>query len=199
MHWGRKVVIVLGVVFLFLGVFLLKKGNHQRAEIKSWATSATTDFNLNLSRPGQYVVPFRQTSRHALGVLWFVTGLTNSQAEIEELKGTVVIRDSSKTETIRQEFTGKSLGWGCVAKDTLVPALYLEQFPPGGYELELTISEGGSGFTTTNHSVQGRYMWCGMEEVPAIIVVIEGWMLLFLATICLVMTFRYLMRRRQAI
>jgi hypothetical protein len=190
MHWGRKAVIGLGVVFLALGgKFLLdaKRWNRQYAQ---WEKAEPVRLNLNLREPGRYEAPFRQTCScsHAQA-LECVLG---EDGTLTGLRGGLVVRDLDGKEVLREAIA---------ADDFSVfdrrPAMGMDVLPEGDYRMEVTITEGATGLTTTNHALVGRYLLCGLERRPAIIAKIIGWILIFLATICAVITFRYFMRRRR--
>ena len=199
MHWGRKVVIGLGVVFLLLGGCCLIIGWRGSREFHQWQTAEPVRFSLDLRAPGKYVAPYKQTCGSAHGTaLELQTGITNAEEALAVLRGVAVIRDTGGQEVIREEFDGKDLGWASRIGNLQVPAVRLGRFGCGNYNLELTITEGATGLTTTNHTLVGRYILCGLERMPAAIMSIAGWLLLFLASLCAVITFRYLRRRKQA-
>jgi hypothetical protein len=198
MHWGRKVVIVLGVAFLLSGGWFLFQGWKGNRKFHAWQSAVSTRMPLNLREPGWYVGAYTQTCSSAHGTaLELQTGVTNADSALENLAGVVVIRDKQAVEVLRESFAGRDIGSSWLRGQVEVPALRLGRFPCGQYQMEVTITQGAKDLTTTNHLIVGRYILCGLERMPFAILSILGWLLMFFASICAVITYRYLRLRRK--
>jgi hypothetical protein len=175
---GRAVASALAVLFLGFGSKFLVDGHRGARSFEEWKTARPMDGVVDLSAPGQFSLPFDQTCSSAHGQ---VVGL---RLPPEILQNRTITQLLAGLQA-RLEITSRSSGdvleradsrivW---AEDTLDGAILifgLASFPRESYEATITVVEGAPALSGIPQRLEGRYLLCGLERLPAIIDTVAG-------------------------
>ena len=127
---------------------------------------------VNISKPGYFVVPFAQTCSSAHGEIVALQipaevlhGKTVTQL-LTGLKATLEIADKSSTISESEE---SSIPAGEDISNGAIPIFRLAPFRKGIYDARVTVITGAPALEGITQRLEGRYLLCGMEQMPATI------------------------------
>lgn len=176
---GRNISYAVAGLLCVVGVFFLITAYRYRQDFYRWQEASPIDIAIDLSKPGQFTGGFKQTCHIAHGEVLCLRLPPNMLANsawpnrLHDLRFVAQIRDKNGMETVREEFTGDLFGTNYQPNGTLA----LLPFPPfgnGEYQLILTVTEGVPALQGTPQRLVARYMLCGLEMMPAFIVMGMG-------------------------
>ena len=126
---------------------------------------------INLSQPGESVVPFRQTCSSSHGEsLCLSLGPDHDLSEdslnlLEELSGTLVISDSNGVEVTSAIFS-KATAWLWNGQLVLAD---LDTFQRGDFVATIRVESGAPALAGKQQTLYARYQLCGLEQMPAVV------------------------------
>jgi hypothetical protein len=174
-RWTIWRAIWAGVSLLLLGFgakCFLDARRHQR-QFDQWETAKPIDVTVDLSAPGQSTAPFHQTcsSSHSEAVLLRVpTNLLQTTTVTQLLAGLnaelEIIGQGAATpiESARAELT-----WGQDTIGGAIPIFFVSPFRKGDYQARLTVTSGAPALKGVPQRLEGHYLLCGIEAMPAMI------------------------------
>jgi len=142
-----------------------------RKQFEEWETAKQIDVAVDLSTPGEIVAPFHQTcsSSHSQIVGLRVPavalqGITIAEV-LEGAKARIEIRRKPDTNVIESAELDSSRTSDLI--DGAIPIFFISPFQKGEYEAKLKIIAGASRLKGVPQTLEGRYLLCGLEAMPA--------------------------------
>jgi hypothetical protein len=170
---GRAIAATLSLLLVGFGLKFLFDGHQLHQDFERWETAKPVDGAIELSVPGRFVLPFDQTCSSSHGetvalrvpaealqgttVAQLLAGL-NVKLEITDKSGSHVVA-SADSETIL----------GAEKLDGAIPIFKIAPFRKGTYEARVTVIEGAPALRGIAQRLEGRYLLCGLERMPAVI------------------------------
>jgi hypothetical protein len=131
------------------------------------------DAAIDFSMPGRFVLPFDQTcsSSHGETVVLRVPpeallGTTITQL-LAGLNAKLEIADKSGSIT---KSAVSQVIWGEETLDGAIPIFGISPFRKGAYKATVTVIEGAPALNGITQRLEGRYLLCGLEQLPGTIV-----------------------------
>ncbi len=185
MRIARLVIaIVLLLALLGFGVKSLLDGHRLTRAIEGAQCAKLVDAPVDLSSPGQFVLPLRQTfsgacrETIALRVPDAALPATSAAQLLAGLEATLEITDSSgKAQTIDAEEPRKE------KIDGAIPIFYLHVGREGDYVATVTVRQGAPSLRGVPQRLEGRYLLCGLERMGAALNTLVGVVCLVVAGI----------------
>ena len=170
---GRAIGLALSLLLLGFGVKCLFDGRRIDRDFERWKTAKPMDGVVDFSAPGRFVLPFEQicSSIHGETVALRVPpevllGTTTTQLLVG-LNARLEITDKSGHNLV--ESAGSKAIWGEQTLDGAIPVFGIAPFRKGAYEATITVVEGAPALKGITQRVEGRYLLCGLERLPATI------------------------------
>lgn len=142
-----------------------------RKQFEDWEAAKPIDTVVDLSTPGEIVVPFRQTcsSSHSEVIALRVPAAALQGGSITQmLQGASArIQVRSKQDTNVVESAELDLSWSGDLIDGATPIFFVSPFRKGEYEARVSVTVGAPGLKGVPQRLEGRYLLCGMEAMPA--------------------------------
>jgi len=149
-----------------------------RERFAEWETAKPIDTVVDFSTPGELVAPFRQTcsSSHSEVIALRVPtaaiqGTTVTQL-LQGVQARITVLQKGGTNTV--ESADLDLSWAGDSLDGAFPVFFVAPFRRGDYEARLTVTAGAPALRGVPQQLEGRYLLCGMEAMPAEIAKIGG-------------------------
>jgi hypothetical protein len=138
---------------------------HQAFEARPMETA------IDLSKPGELTVPFRQTCSMAHGEALYVdcdsdeVVKQNLEELLNGLSGNVVIMasDGNEVETVR--FNNKTAQYW----EGKVLLTWIAPFRNGDYVATIRVDSGAAALANKQQTIYAKYQLCGLEQMPAAI------------------------------
>ena len=170
---GRVIAFTLSLLLLGFGVKCIFDGHRLKLNFEQWQTAKPVDGVIDLSVPGRFVLRFDQTcsSSHGETVALRVPpealqGTTNTQL-LAGLSAKLDITD--KSGNILTESTDSKAVEGEKMLDGAIPIFDLAPFRKGAYHATVTVITGAPALKGIAQRLEGRYLLCGLERLPATI------------------------------
>lgn len=149
-----------------------------RRQFAEWEKAKPLDAVVDLSTPGEFVAPFRQTcsASHSEAVLLRVPPEALQATTITQLLNGLSARLEilRRSDTTVVESASAGLSWGGDTIDGAFPIFSVSPFEKGEYDARLTVTAGAPALKGIPQRLEGRYLLCGMEAMPAAIADILG-------------------------
>ena len=142
-----------------------------RKQFEDWETAKPMDAVVDLSTPGEIVVPFHQTcsSSHSEVVALRVPASALQGGSITQLlqgaSARIEVRRKQGTNVV--ESAELDLSWTGDLIDGAIPVFFVSPFRRGEYEATVSVTAGAPGLKGVSQRLEGRYLLCGMEAMPA--------------------------------
>lgn len=147
-------------------------------QFEEWKSAKPIDTAVDFSMPGEFVAPFLQTcsSAHAQIIALRVPGSAVENATIAQLLQGAQARIEvyRKDGTSPVESANLDLSWTGDSLDGAFPVFHVAPFSRGEYEARLIVTEGAPALRGVPQQLEGRYLLCGLEALPAAIAGIGG-------------------------
>lgn len=176
---GRLITFAIAAVLFGCGLYFLRDGHRRHEEFLRWETAKPVEGVVDFSRPGRFVLPFQQTCSSSHGE---VVAL---RVPPEALKDTPIKDLLSGLEAdleITGEHDGQQAGtevaeilWNEETLDGAIPVFSLAPFLKGDFTATITVNEGAPALAGIPQTVEGRYLLCGLEGLPAFVATALGW------------------------
>ena len=179
-RWTLWRIISAGVALCLLGLAAkcFVDAGKFRKQYAEWETARPLEAVVDLSTPGEFVAPFRQicSSSHSEVVALRVPpealqGSTITQL-LQGLSARLEILRRSDTTVV--ESAEARLSWGADTIDGAIPIFFVCPFGKGEYDARLTVTAGAPALKGIPQRLEGRYLLCGLEALPATIAKIGG-------------------------
>lgn len=166
---------IAGLVTAFVGISLMIFFYYHSVrgydEFEGWLEDRPMQLAVDLSKPGEYTAPFRQTcgSAHATTVLLEVrpqiTPCLEPRDALESLRAQIVIKrkDGSVVETTEIDTTRIYAD----GDDLPLVLTSLPSFATGEYTATVLVESGSPELAEKQQSLFVRYQLCGMERLTA--------------------------------
>jgi len=128
---------------------------------------------VDVLTPSQFVLPFEQTcsSSHgevvALRVPPEALRSTTITQLLAGLNATLEITDPPISNVVLNAYS--QAVWGEETLDGAIPIFSIAPFRKGAYKAVITVREGAPGLSGISQRLEGRYLLCGLERMPAVI------------------------------
>ncbi len=186
---------MIGLIFALLGIvfsiYCGRESSRLNKEFYQWEKDRPMDFPVDLSLPGQFIFPFKQTcsTSHGEAIFLELTPKIESDDEIKELfkslSAIMVITDSQGKEVAigPLEFLNSQ------RRDKRDDILLAHVFPfrKGNYSATLTVRSGVPQLQERKQAIYAEYLLCGLELMPAIIAGVFSFGAGFIAFILLIL------------
>jgi len=140
-------------------------------QFEDWETAKPIDTVVDLSTPGEIVVPFHQTcsSSHSEVIALKVPAAALQGGSITRLLpgagARIEVRHKQDTNVV--ESAELDLSWTGDLMDGATPIFFVSPFRKGEYEARVRVTGGVPGLKGVPQKLEGRYLLCGMEAMPA--------------------------------
>ena len=167
------IALTFSLLLLGFGVKCLFDGYRLGRNFERWQTAKPVDGAIDFSGPGRFVLPFDQTCSSSHGetvalrvppevllgrtITQLLAGL-NAKLEITDKSG------SNLTESAEWRVI-----WGEETLDGAIPIFGIAPFRKGAYKATITVVDGAPALKGITQRVEGRYLLCGLERLPATI------------------------------
>lgn len=140
-------------------------------QFASWETAKPIDTAVDFSTPGEIVVPFHQTCFSAHSE---VIGLRIPATALQGRRITQLLDGASARLEVRRLQTTNvvasaelDLSWAGELIDGVFPVFFVSDFSKGEYEAKVKVETGAPALKGVPQRLEGRYLLCGMEALPA--------------------------------
>ena len=175
---GRILASALSLALLGFGAKCLVDGHRGRRDFERWQTAKPVDAAVDFSVPGRYVLPFDQTcsSSHGETVALRVPpetlqGVTVTQL-LAGLKAKLEITDLSGSTVV--ERADSEILWGDRTLNGAIPLFGMAPLRKGTYKATVTVMEGAPALRGVGQRLEGDYLLCGLERLPATVATVTG-------------------------
>ena len=175
---GRVIWGALALVLLAFGVKSLFDGKQLRDDFEHWQTAKPMDGPIDFSRPGRFVLPLNQTcsSSHGETVALRVPAEVLQGTTVTQLRAGLAakldISDKTGSNLVVSATTDLMLGEEPF--DGTIPIFSLTPFRKGVYDATITVTEGAPALKGISQRIEGRYLLCGLERMPAAVATVMG-------------------------
>ncbi len=193
----RMISATAAIMLIGFGVKCLFDGHRLSQNFELWQTAKPVAGPVDFSTSGRFTFPFDQTcsSSHGETVLLRVPAealkTTTATQLLAGLNAKLEITNKSKSNIV--ESANSEIMWGQELLDGAIPIFGIAPFSKGQYEATVTVLEGAPALKGITQRIEGRYLLCGLELLPAtianavgigssVIGSILGFAVLFLAT-----------------
>ncbi len=149
-----------------------------RKQFEDWQTAKPIDAVVDLSTPGEIVVPFHQTcsSSHSEVIALRVPAAVLQGGSITQLLqgASARIEIFRKQDTNAVERAELDLSWTGDQIDGATPVFFVSPFRKGEYEAKVSVTAGAPGLRGVPQRLEGRYLLCGLEAMPAEVATFGG-------------------------
>lgn len=160
---------LIAVTLFACSVTFFVFAHNRRKSIEEWSVAKPIDMKVDLSQPGEFVGRFHQTwlSAHSQFIgLRVPEAILNATTPLALLKGAsarFVIADKSGVEIESSEIDLASDG---DLIHGLIPLSFASPGTKGDFSAKLVVTAGAAALKGVPQRLEGRYLLCGMEEMP---------------------------------
>jgi hypothetical protein len=170
----RKILTIISLGFLVIGGYFLYEYFHLENKFQNAVKAEPLSAQIDLSKPGKYLFPFKQTYSFAHAERLFLefnwnlkTGkIPTNNILLNGLKGNYVIQDEIGMKILSDEIKPDYLP-GLTPNSVQLARFY--PFKEGQYTFTLNILEGPPKLVNIKQRLFARYELCGLERFPAVI------------------------------
>jgi hypothetical protein len=174
----RTISAVVALCLLGLGAKCFVDAKKLRRQFAEWEKAKPMDAVVDLSTPGEFVAPFRQTcsASHSEAVLLRVPAEALQARTITQLLNGLSARLEilRKSDTTVVESASAGLSWSGDTIDGAFPIFFVAPFREGEYDAKVTVTAGAPALKGIAQRLEGHYLLCGLEAMPATIADILG-------------------------
>ena len=149
-----------------------------RRQFADWESAKPINTAVDFSTPGEFVAPFHQTcsSSHSEAICLRVPSTSIEGTTISQLLqgARARIEVYRKGDINPVEGADLDLSWTGDSLDGAFPVFFVAPFKRGNYEAKVTVTAGASALRGVPQQLEGRYLLCGLEAMPAEIATIGG-------------------------
>ena len=138
-----------------------------------WIDARPVTMAVDLSRPGNFSAPFRQTCQISHAEAFYLTvrplpkGDRDNSQPLHGLDATITISDNDGNEIASLEMaTGIS---STADPDAPIRLAQFAPFANGDYTVTIDVRNGAAALSGTEQTVHAEYLLCGLERLPAAI------------------------------
>ena len=171
--YGRIVGLIVATAGLGTSAYFARESARLNAEFHQWLDDRPMQAEVDLSKPGEISVPFRQTCSvsHGEAIYLSVTPPLDSYPKpdslLYELSAKIIIKDREGNEIIDSEIAGKRAQRRDGETDILLAFFY--PFSKGDYTATIHVDSGVAELAGKQQVLYAKYFLCGLEQFPAII------------------------------
>lgn len=168
---GRVIAGSVSLLLLGFGAKCLVDGRRLSRDFERWQTEKPLNGAVDLSTPGRFVLPLHPTCSSAHGALVAL------RVPPEALKGATVTQLlaglNARLEVFQGsdgtivESRGSELFWADGTFDGAIPIFNIATLRQGAYEARVTVTAGAPALKGVGQQLEGRYVLCGLERLPA--------------------------------
>jgi hypothetical protein len=169
----RLFLALMAIAITIPAIYYLCEYRSLNRQYYEWVEARPISLPVDLSEPGTYSAPFRQTCSisHGEGIFLGVQAppdINVTAADIfSGLDATIVIMDSTNKELISRKFGTGGIVTG-LEKNTIF-LTDLDFIPNGDYTARISISKGASALRGMKQELFAMYMLCGAERIPVVV------------------------------
>lgn len=170
---GRCVGLGVALASLALATYCAFESAERYAAFDEWMVARPMTATIDLSRPGEFTVPFVQTCSIAHGESVRLqtdpqpADETEAKRLVQGLAGEITIRDAPGNEVETASFNGATIF--CIPDQSGCSLTSFYPFAKGEYMATIRIQSGAPNLAEVKHSVFAQYDLCGLEQFPAVI------------------------------
>lgn len=142
-----------------------------RKKFAEWETAKPIDTAVDFSSPGEFVAPFHQTcssSHSEIIALRIPSAVVEGTTITQLLQGAQArIEVYRKGDTKALETADLDHSWTGDSLDGAFPVFFVSPFSQGEYEARLMVTAGAPAMRGVPQQLEGRYLLCGLEAMPA--------------------------------
>ncbi len=189
------------VFFLGSGVKFLFESKRLSEQFAFWENAKPMNIPVDFSKPGQFDADFKQTCSTSHGEVVAlrlppeVLKSTNVTQLLAGLEAKLEIQPANGTNQI--DLATAELFWQNETLEGTLPLFSISPFQKGNYKAHISVTKGATALAGIPQSLEGRYLLCGLEALPAALTKIVGGSLLVLGAIFSGVTAWLLLRRRK--
>lgn len=193
---------VVAVFLLVIGVWYLFWSVERQREFESWEAATPMKCAVDFSKSGEYETVFHQvcSSSHGEVVALRISSdntITNSFSNLlSGMEATIEIIPVSKTNPV--DTASAEILWVDQTLDGAIPIFSISSFQKGDYTARIKVTSGAPALTGKTQQLEGRYLLCGMEALPAFIGRCLGIGLLSIGSLCLSLAIFFAAKRSRA-
>lgn len=191
----------LSLLLLGFGAKCLVDGQRVRRNFECWQTAKPVDGVVDLSVPGRFVFPFDQTcsSAHGETVALRIPPEALLQTAVTQLlaglKAKLEITDQARSNVVQN--AESKIIWGEETLNGAIPLFGIAPFRRGAYKVTVTVIEGAPALKGVTQRLEGRYVLCGLERMPADIATAAGVVSTGIGGLVGVVVFSFMARDRR--
>lgn len=199
---GRSIAGVIAGVLVIAGVFFLVEAYRIRKEFYRQSEARPLDMPVDLSKPGQFTAPFKQTWRACHGQTISLHVPVNALAGLSpsdlltSLDFTWQIANEDGEIIAYDESTGEG-NWDNRSYDGVIPLAYFRPFGLGDYIFMCTVMTGSPVLAGLEQRLVCQYQPCGLELLPAVLLKAIGIIALVISGIILLVIRAITKRKRR--
>jgi hypothetical protein len=167
----NAVFLALAIAAMIASMYFWNAAANHRQKFESWQNARPVDAIIDLTKPGEYTLPFEQTCsiHHGEGV--YVVRPEHVDQEIEGPKllagllGTITIADADGSEVAQADIVDERAGFFYDNGDIRLTGLH--GFPIGTYSANIRIDSGANDQSLSQVRLYAIYELCGLELLPA--------------------------------
>jgi hypothetical protein len=168
----RLVGLLIAIVSIGVAIWCAREAVRMNAEFHQWLVARPMQTAVDLSKPGETIVPFHQTCGVSHGQAVYLDCGLHDQSEpdtrllLRDLDGDIVIKDADGNEIATVTFNSKTAVqyWdGRILLAGFMP------FPQGEYVATIRVHSGAPGLADKQQEMYSGYELCGIEQLPAFI------------------------------
>lgn len=161
----------IAIILVGLGVRSLIEARKLSRAVAAWETATPLKHPVDFSKPGRYKIEFNQTCSSAHGEIValrvppeLLTNSTTTQL-LAGLVAMIEIRPQSVTNII--DSAAAAVLWENQTLDGAIPIFSITPFRKGLYTASVTVTEGAPILAGHEQTLEARYLFCGIELLPA--------------------------------
>lgn len=169
--------IIVSVICLVGVVYFAVEASRYKRHVYQAKKDEPIRLKVNLSEPGTYEGTFLHTHNSPHGQIFYIetndveVSYQNATDMLKGLQGRILITDDSNSVVFTKDFAASDFSfrdW----QNPNTPSLHLlnsTRIAKGDYNLQLLIEQGAPALADKNHFFVCRYLLCGLELMPVMI------------------------------
>lgn len=204
--FGRIAGLLLVLAAIGTSAHYARQSARRNDDFHQWVEARPMEFVTDLSKPGEFTVPFRQTCSISHGeavLLELEPGLESGRKPEEALRALsarLIIKDA-RGEEVQMARVDPSTIYARQDEGPIVLTTFAP-FAKGDYSATLLVESGAPELAGRRQLLYARYQLCGMEHFPAVVAgtfsVLSGFVSLIAAIVVVPGLLRHGFRRNDA-